>query len=387
MFTIKTCNKIAQDGLNLLNPDHYSISDKDSDAILLRSYSLPENEIDSTVKAIARAGAGVNNIPVKACTERGIVVFNTPGANANSVKELVIAGLLLTARRIHEGISWSESQKADDTLADKVEKEKSSFAGSEIAGKNLGVIGLGAIGVLVANAAVELGMTVYGYDPFISVNSAWGLSSNVHRCDNLDQMMASCDYITLHVPLSQNTKHLINAEKIKKAKKGLSILNFARGGLVDSTALAKALKEGSLHRYVTDFPTPELLVLDSVLNIPHLGASTKEAEINCAIMAVKQLQNFLEQGVIVNSVNFPACRLQHSGGTRLLVANKNVPNMLSQILKVLAHEGLNILEMVNRHRDDIAYNIIDVSTDSINQTSIEKIASIQGVLMTRQIQP
>ena len=327
----------------------------------------------------------VNNIPVDECTEKGIVVFNTPGANANSVKELVIAGLLLSARRIHEGMNWVEAQKAEEGLSKSVEAEKSSFAGTEISGKTLGVVGLGAIGVLVANAAVELGMSVYGYDPFISVTAAWGLSARVKRCDSIEQLMGTCDYMTLHVPLSADTEGLVNAERIKRAKKGLCILNFSRGGLVDRSAIKPALKDGTISRYVTDFPTSELLGLDGVMSIPHLGASTEEAEDNCAEMAVRQLKEFLENGNIMNSVNFPACSLDPSGGVRLLVANRNVPNMLSQILEILADEGLNVEEMVNKHRNGIAYNIIDLSVACIGSDAMVKLGAIEGVLMTRQI--
>lgn len=387
MLKIQTRNKISPTGLEQFGRNEYEISDEMSnpDALLLRSYKLPTDEIPDSVRAIARAGAGVNNIPVDYCTEKGIVVFNTPGANANSVKELVIAGLLLSSRRIHEGMSWVENQDADDNLAKNVEKGKSKFAGSEINGKKLGVVGLGAIGVLVANAAVELGMEVYGHDPFISVNAAWGLSSTVNRCDSLDQLMGICDYITLHVPLTPDTESLVNTDRLKRAGNGLRLLNFSRDGLVDSTAVKKALTEGTLSRYVTDFPEPELLGVPGVMSIPHLGASTKEAEMNCAVMAARQLKNFLENGNITNSVNFPNCSLEHSGGVRLLVANKNVPNMLSQILAVLADENMNVEDMVNRHRDGIAYNIIDLSAACLSDSALSQLSSIDGVVMTRQI--
>ena len=387
VFKIQTRNKISPVGLDEFGRDDYEVASEipGPDALLLRSYKLPLEEIGPTVKAVARAGAGVNNIPVDACTERGIVVFNTPGANANSVKELVIAALLLSARRIHEGMNWVSAQAPDEELSKNVEKEKSSFAGTEIGGKSLGVVGLGAIGVLVANAAVELGMKVYGYDPFISVAAAWGLSAKVKRCDSIDQLMATSDYMTLHVPLTPDTENLVNAERIKKAKKGLRILNFSRGGLVDRQAVKEALKDGTLSRYVTDFPAPELLGVEGVLSIPHLGASTEEAEDNCAVMAARQLKDFLENGNIVNSVNFPACSLEPSGSSRLLVANRNIPNMLSQILEILADGGLNVDEMVNRHRNGIAYNIIDVSGTCINDEAMKRIGAIDGVVMTRQI--
>lgn len=387
MLKIQTRNKISPVGLDLFGRDDYEVASEipGPDALLLRSYKLPMDEIADSVKAIARAGAGVNNIPVEQCTDKGIVVFNTPGANANSVKELVIAGLLLSSRRIHEGMSWVENQNTDPELSKRVEKEKSSFAGTEIAGKALGIVGLGAIGVLVANAAIELGMTVYGYDPYISVKAAWGLSARVQRCESIEQLMATCDYMSLHVPLTPDTEGLINSEKLKRAKKGLRILNFSRGGLVERKAIGPALENGTLSRYITDFPTPELQGVEGVMGIPHLGASTEEAEDNCAVMAVNQLQDFLENGNIVNSVNFPTCSLEASGGVRLLVANRNVPNMLSQILEVLADEGLNVDEMVNKHRDGIAYNIIDLSAGCISDSAMEKLSAIDGVIMTRQI--
>ena len=389
MFRIQTRNKISPLGLELFGPDDYEVSSEipNPDALLLRSYKLPEDEIGGTVKAVARAGAGVNNIPVDACTERGIVVFNTPGANANSVKELVIAGLLLSARRIHEGMRWVEDQHADDELTQRVEKQKSTFAGTEISGRRLGVVGLGAIGVLVANAAIELGMDVYGYDPFISVAAAWGLSSRVRRCESLEQAMATCDYITLHVPLTPDTEGLIGIERLKRAKPGLRVLNFSRGGLTDVPAMKQALAEGLVSRYVTDFPSGDLLGNPGVLSIPHLGASTAEAEDNCAVMAVRQLRDHLENGNIVNSVNFPACSLEPTGGVRLILANRNVPNMLSQILSILAEQGLNVEDMVNRHKNAIAYNIIDLSAACIRETAMIQLAAIDGVVMIRQICP
>ncbi|MCK5249369.1 MAG: 3-phosphoglycerate dehydrogenase [Spirochaetaceae bacterium] len=387
MIKIQTRNKISPVGLDLFERNEYEVAGEISspDAVLLRSYKLPENEIDTTVKAIARAGAGVNNIPVDACTDRGIVVFNTPGANANGVKELVIAGLLLSSRRIHEGMNWVSGQTADENLSKNVEKEKSSFAGSEISGKNIGVIGLGAIGVLVANAAVNLGMDVYGYDPFITITSAWNLSGRVKRTESLDQLMATCDYITLHLPLIPDTKNLINAEKLKAAKTGLRILNFSRGGLVDTAAVKTALNDETVSHYVTDFPDPELLGVKGVMSIPHLGASTAEAEDNCAVMAARQLQDFLENGNIVNSVNFPACSLKPADGARLIIANKNNQNMLDRILAVLAGEGLDIVDMVNKHNNGIAYSIINLSASHISAETMKQLNAIEAVVMTRQI--
>ena len=387
MFKIKTYNKISPKGLDLFGRGNYETASEipSPDAIILRSYKLTPEEIDNSVKAIARAGAGVNNIPVDYCTEKGIVVFNTPGANANSVKELVIAGLLLSARKIHEGISWVENQGDENDLAKKVEKEKSNFAGTEINGKTLGVIGLGAIGVLVANAAVELGMNVYGYDPYISVKAAWSLSRKVNRIESLEQLISISDYVTLHVPLIPETENLIGKEILQKAKKGIKILNFARGGLVDTAAVKEALSEGTVSKFVTDFPVSELLGVEGVLAIPHLGASTAEAEENCAVMAANQLKAFLENGEIINSVNFPACSLERSEGARLAVANRNIPKMLSQILSVLADAKLNVENMVNRNKDGIAYNLIDLSAENVSSKVLEEIKNIDGVISVRLI--
>jgi len=389
MFRIRTLNEIAPTGLDLFAQGDYEVAEEISspDAILLRSYKLSFSEIENSVLAVARAGAGVNNIPVNDCTNHGVVVFNTPGANANSVKELVIAGLLLSSRGISEGMQWVASQRADDKLGLNIEKEKNRFVGNEISGKKLGVIGLGSIGALVANAAVNLDMDVYGYDPFISVQAAWGLSSAVKRCESLDQLLNLVDYATLHIPFTLETKHLINAERLKKARQELRILNFSRGELVDSSAMKTALSSGQINRYVTDFPDETLHGVRAVMSIPHLGASTVEAKENCAVMTVKQVKDYLENGNITNSVNFPNCSLEPSGGVRVLIANNNIPNMLSQILSVLAKEGMNVDDMVNRHRDGIAYTIIDLSADALNNECITRLRSINGVLMARQICP
>jgi len=387
VFNIEIHDKIAALGLSQFDSENYRLgSNLDvPDAILLRSHKLTPLEIEPSVSAIARAGVGVNNVPVDICTERGIVVFNTPGANANSVKELVIAALLLSSRRICDGINWLSSQINASKLAEAIERKKFLFAGSEISGKELGVIGLGSIGVLVANAAEQLGMKVSGYDPFISVSSAWGLSSAVRRCESLGQLMAKSDYISLHVPLTEVTENLINEESLKRAKSGLRVLNFARDGLVNAGEVKAALKNGTLSRYVTDFPVPELLGERGVISIPHLGASTTEAEENCAVMAVNQLKEFLENGNISNSVNFPSCSLESNSSVRLTIANKNVPNMLTQILSVLAQENLNVEDMVNRHRDRIAYNIIELSTPRLSSDSMRQLDAIDGVIMIRQI--
>ncbi len=387
MFKIQTWNKISPAGLSLLRMDRYDVASEQGSphAFLLRSAMLLEENIGESVKAIARVGIGVNNIPIDACTKRGIAVFNTPGANANSVKELVIAGLLLSSRGIHEGLNWVEKQVPDGNFADKVEQIKSTFAGNEIAGKSLGIIGLGAIGVLVANAAVELGMKVYGFDPFISINAAWGLSRRVLRINSLDQLLSVSDYITLHLPLTGKTEKMLNADRLKKSKRGQRILNFSRGSLVDRMAIKSALENGIIARYITDFPSPELYGVKGVMSLPHIGASTVEAEDNCAIMAVNQLRDFLENGCVKNSVNFPECSIDPFNECRLLVANHNVPNMLSQILEILAQENLNVEEMVNKHRDQIAYNIIDLSAPCVSELAMNRLRDIEGVVMTRQI--
>jgi len=387
VFNIRIHDNIAPLGLSQFDSENYRInSNSDApDAILLRSNRLSSVEIEPSVLAIARAGVGVNNIPIDICTERGIVVFNTPGANANSVKELVIAALLLSSRRICDGISWLSSQTDVSKLTETIERKKSSFAGSEISGKELGVIGLGFIGVLVANAAEQLGMRVSGYDPFISVRAAWGLSSGVRRCESLGQLMANSDYISLHVPLTKDTENLINRDSLQRVKPGLRVLNFARDGLVETGEVRMALKNGALSCYITDFPVPELLGERGVISIPHLGASTTEAEENCAVMAVNQLKDFLENGNIGNSVNFPDCSMESTGSGRLIIANKNVPNMLTQILSVLAQENLNIEDMVNRHQNQIAYNIIELSIPCLAPDSIRQLRAIDGVIMIRQI--
>ncbi len=387
MFKIQTRNRISPVGLDLFDRNKYEVADEISaaDALLLRSYKLPEGEIESSIKAIARAGAGVNNIPVEVCTDRGVVVFNTPGANANSVKELVIAGMLLSARRIHEGMSWIEGQAADENLAKTVEKEKSNFAGTEISGKTLGVIGLGAIGGLVANAALGLGMEVYGYDPYISISGAWNLSSTVKFCENLNKLMEICDYISVHVPLLPATKNLINAENLKNAKAGLRILNFARGGLVEEAAVKQALAAGNISYYITDFPNAALLGVDGVLSIPHLGASTAEAEENCAVMAANQLMDFLNNGNIKNSVNFPACSLDSAGGPRLIAAAKNNPELLKQILAVLSDENIPTADMISKERGDTVYTIINISASEVSKKTMERITGLEGVLLARKL--
>lgn len=387
MYNIKTLNKISKKGLNLFDYSRYAVdaSEEDIDAIILRSFKMHDMEVPAGLKAVARAGAGTNNIPVSNYTEKGIVVFNTPGANANSVKELVLMSLFISSRKVIRGINWAESiADSDEDIPKLVEKEKSNFSGSEIKGKTLGIIGLGAIGVMVANDALALGMEVIGFDPYISIDAAWGLSRNVQKSESIESLLAKCDYITLHMPLNDSTKGFINDEKIAMMKKGVKILNFARGGLVDNTAIKRAISEGLVDRYVTDFPDKELLGVDNIVPIPHLGASTPEAEENCAIMAVNQLMSFLETGNIKNSVNFPDCSMDMNGETRITIGNRNVPNMVGQISHVLAKADLNIANMINRNKGNYAYNIIDID-GSVPDSVIEEIEKIEGVIFTRII--
>lgn len=390
MFTIQTFNKISARGLERFPRDTYEI-DPDAaapDAILVRSHDLHSLDLPASVKAVARAGAGVNNIPVAACSQRGIVVFNTPGANADSVKELVIAGLLLASRRIVEGIAWTRSLAGQgDAVPSLVEAHKKQFSGPEIKGKTLGVIGLGAIGVAVANDAAALGMEVVGHDPFISVDSAWGLSRDVKRALSLDALIAASDYVTLHAPLTDHTRDLIDAPKCALMKPGARLLNFARGELVDERALLAALDDGTLAAYVTDFPTDALIRHEKVLAIPHLGASTPEAADHSALMAVAHLRDFLEHGNITHSVNFPACQLpQPPEDFRLVIANKNEPNMIGQFTTILAAHRINIADMINKGREDLAYNIIDVDT-RVGEGVLAQLRAIHGVLMVRSLTP
>jgi D-3-phosphoglycerate dehydrogenase / 2-oxoglutarate reductase len=386
LFRIRTLNKISDAGLRELPDDAYDVGDEiDSpDALMVRSASLHEMDFGDGLKAIARAGAGVNNIPVDRCSASGIVVFNTPGANANSVKELVLAGLLLAARDIHGGLRWVREYAGDDDLERAVEKEKKRFAGQEIMGKTLGVLGLGAIGVMVSNAAVALGMRVIGFDPFISVDSAWGLAREVERAKSAEEVLHQSDYITVHVPLNDDTRGMINDKSIGMMKNGVRLLNFARGALVDSTAVLEGLNAGKVGTYVTDFPSSVLAPHPQVLGVPHLGASTEEAEENCAIMAARQVRAFLERGVIRNSVNFPQCELGAPSGHRILIANKNIPNMVGQISTILAENSINIADLLNRHRGDLAYNIIDVE-GNLEQKTLDQLRTIDGVIFVRTV--
>ncbi|WP_163323142.1 phosphoglycerate dehydrogenase [Draconibacterium mangrovi] len=388
MFKIQTLNKIDPDGLKLFPLDNYEIASElpNPDAIVLRSFKMHDIEIPSSVKAVARAGAGVNNIPIEKCTEKGIVVFNTPGANANGVKEAVIAGMLMASRDYIGAANWAKTLIGQgDAVPSLVEQGKKNFAGEEIKGKTLAVIGLGAIGVLAANAASALRMNVIGYDPYMSVKHALKLSREVKVVEGIQVLLQQADFITINIPLLPDTKGYINKDKFAMMKDGVKILNFARGGLVDHADLKVAIESGKVAKYITDFPDEECLKLENVISIPHLGASTKESETNCAIMAVEQMRDYLENGNIKNSVNFPAAELERNGGSRILIANRNVPNMVSQISTVLAAEGLNIDNMLNKKRDDIAYNIIDVDAEKINDSVKEKLLAIDGIFMVRLI--
>ncbi|MCL2196166.1 MAG: phosphoglycerate dehydrogenase [Treponema sp.] len=387
MFRIQTLNKISPLGLDLFPKDKYEVASDISnpDAILVRSAEMNDMEIPSSVVAIARAGAGYNNIPVQRCSDSGVVVFNTPGANANAVKELTLAAMLLSSRNILGGVNWTASVADKSDVAELVEKEKSKFTGPEIKGKTLGVVGLGAIGVMVANDAVSLGMDVIGYDPYISVDAAWNLSREVVRADTLESLLSKSDYITLHLPLGDATKGLLNAEKFNVVKKEARIINFSRNALVNDADIIQALESGKISAYVTDFPTKELLACKKVIGIPHLGASTPEAEDNCAVMAVKQIMECLENGSIRNSVNLPRCKCEQQTPYRLIVINKNIPNMVGQITTNLASANINILDLINHHRDDYGYNIIDTE-QKIPAPVLDQIRKVNGIIRVRSIE-
>lgn len=387
MFKIQTLNKIASCGLDRLPRDNYESATEilNPDGILLRSADMHSMDIPSSVLAIARAGAGVNNIPLDKCTERGIVVFNTPGANANGVKEIVIAAMLMSSRNLYEGITWCNTLKGKgDEVPPLVEKGKAQFVGPELQGKTLGVIGLGAIGVLVANAANALGMRVIGYDPFVSIDAAWKLSHEVQKAASLDALVAESDYITIHVPATKDTKNLFNEERIARMKKGARLMNFSRNGLVDNAAIKAAIASGHVAGYVIDLPEDELLGVDKILCVPHLGASTPESEDNCAVMAADQIREYLERGNIKNSVNFPACEMAPTGKTRITISNKNVPNVISQLTSIVGSHGLNIDDMINKNKGDIAYNIIDVSGE-VGADLVGKLKAVDGVVAVRVI--
>ena len=386
MVKYNCLNPIAQVGLEIFD-ENYTKVDKyeEADAVLVRSAAMHDLDLPTNLKAIARAGAGVNNIPLDKCAEKGIVVFNTPGANANGVKELVIAGMLLAARDITGGINWIKTVADDPEVAKLVEKGKAKFAGTEIEGKKLGVIGLGAIGVLVANAAKRLGMEVYGHDPYISVQHAWNLSRDIKYVKTREEIFKECDYITVHVPLLDDTKKMINNDTMAMMKDGVVILNFARDLLVDDDAMEEALKSGKVAKYVTDFPNAKTASMEGVIAIPHLGASTEESEDNCAKMAVKQIKDFMENGNIVNSVNYPSLDAGvRSTAARLTICHKNIPNMLAQFTKVFSSENVNIENMANKSKGDYAYTVLDVCATS-NDKFIKEIEAIDGVLKVRVI--
>lgn len=387
MYTIKTYNAIAEEGLKKFDVENYQLNQTDDpDGIVLRSQNLHDMKFSSQLKAIARAGAGTNNIPIQECTEKGIVVFNTPGANANAVKELVLASLLLAVRPIIEGVEWVKTLEGPD-IDKKVEAEKKRFVGSELAGKQLGVIGLGSIGAMVANDAYRLGMDVVGYDPYVSVDTAWSISSRVKRVLSIEEVLTTSDYITVHVPLLDSTRAMISAEKLALIKKDAVLLNFARGELVDLDAVISALKNGQLKSYLTDFADERLIEMDNVVVLPHLGASTEEAEINCAKMASKTLKYFLETGNIVHSVNFPTVEMVLNFPLRLAIINRNITNMVAQMSIGLAEYGVNIVNIMNKSLGDYAYTLIDI--ESIPEEKlmdiVNRIKSVAGILSVRVI--
>ena len=386
MRKIHCLNPISKLGTGLFT-ENYEMTDKvaEADGILVRSASMHEMEFPEGLRAIARAGAGVNNIPLDACAERGIVVFNTPGANANGVKELAIAGMLLAARDVAGGIKWCREQEDDLNISKDMEKAKKAFAGTEIKGKKLGVIGLGAIGCEVANAAAALGMEVYGYDPFISVNAAWMLSRDVKHITSVDTIYHDCDYITVHVPLLDSTRNMINKSTLDQMKDGVVILNYARDLLVNDDDMAEALESGKVWRYVSDFPNPKVMKMKNTICTPHLGASTAESEDNCAVMAVKELMDYLENGNIRNSVNYPACDMGVcTTARRIALLHMNVPNMIGQITAILASTDVNIANMMNKSKEKYAYTMLDLEND-IDDLTLQKLNAIKGVLRVRVI--
>lgn len=386
MKKIFCLNAISKFGTDMLTEDYQLVDEMDgADGVLVRSAAMHDMEFPESLKAIARAGAGVNNIPLDECAKKGIVVFNTPGANANGVKELVIAGMLLASRDVVGGIEWCQSIKEDQNIAKAVEKGKKAFAGCEIKGKKLGVIGLGAIGAEVANAAASLGMEVYGYDPFISVNGAWGLSRNVKHITSVDTIYQECDYITIHVPLLDDTRGMINKNTIDQMKKGVVVLNFARDLLVNDDDMAVALNEGKVHKYVTDFPNPKSANMAGAIVIPHLGASTEESEDNCAMMAVQEMMDYLENGNIKNSVNYPNCSMgECHAASRVAVLHINIPNMIGQITGTVASGNVNITDMTNKSRDQYAYTMLDLEAEAGDEM-IGKLKAIDGVLGVRVV--
>jgi D-3-phosphoglycerate dehydrogenase len=387
MYKILTLNNISVAGLERLPRERYEVASEmqHPDAILVRSFNMHEMDIPASVKAIGRAGAGVNNIPVDRMSKRGVPVFNAPGANANAVKELVVAGMLIAARNLVQGWNFARGLSGDDAeISKQVEAGKKTFAGMELPGRTLGVIGLGAIGVQVANAAHALGMKVIGYDPDITVQSAWQMSSDVEQASGIDDLLSQVDFVTFHVPLVDATRHMINAERLRTMKDNVVLLNFSRNGIIDDEAVVHALDDGKVYAYVCDFPSNLLKDHPRVVTLPHLGASTKEAEDNCAIMVADEIRDYLENGNVRNSVNFPKVYMKRYEGYRLAIVNENVPNMLGQISTTLAASGFNIVDMINKSRGDLAYTLVDVDRQ-ITQDCINKISATAGVLAVRAL--
>ena len=390
MFNFKTFNNIAEDGLEILRDNNFQEVPENPDGLLLRSHAITEEDFGDNLKCVARAGAGTNNIPIDEATKQGIVVFNTPGANANAVKELVICGMLLSSRGIIEGIEFAKKLDLKDSkgLNNAMEAQKKSFAGNELDGKTLGIIGLGSIGSMLAQAAQTLGMKLIGYDPYISIESAWRLPREVGKAETMDELLQHSDYVSLHVPLAEETKNLINKSNLNKFKKGARLINLSRGGIVNTADVIKELETGNLGRFVTDFPTPELIKRSAEKNdvvlLPHLGASTKEAEVNCAVMAANQMVNYLKHGTIVNSVNFPRISLSRGTHHRLVIINHNEPGMISKITDSIAACGINIAEMTNKSKDKIAINLIDLEFEASSEL-IQQLESVEHVLSVRSL--
>ena len=390
MFNFKTFNNIAEDGLDILRNNQFKEVSEKPDGILLRSYNISDKDLEDNLMCIARAGAGTNNIPIEDATKKGIVVFNTPGANANAVKELVICGMLLSSRGIIDGIEFAKKLELEDAegLNKAMEAQKKAFAGNELAGKTLGIVGLGSIGSMLAQAAHTLGMKLVGYDPYISIEGAWRLPSDVEKAETMEDLLHQSDYVSLHVPLVEDTKNLINKSNLKKFKKGARLINLSRGGIVNTPDVISELENGNLGRFVTDFPTPELIKRSAnkndVVLLPHLGASTKEAEVNCAVMAANQMVNYLQDGTILNSVNFPRISLSRGTNHRLVIINHNEPGMISKIADSIAACNINIAEMTNKSRDEIAINLIDLECEASNQL-IEQLRSVEHVMSVRSL--
>lgn len=386
MYKVNCLNPIAKVGMDVFTNDYEKVDQLEgAEVAMVRSAAMHDMELPESLLAVARAGAGVNNIPLEKCAQKGIVVFNTPGANANGVKEAVLAGMFIAARDIVGGINWVQCEKADPTIDKLVEKKKSQFAGTELKGKKLGVIGLGAIGVLVANVCRHLGMEVYGYDPYISVDAAWSLSRNIKHINNIDDIYTTCDFITVHVPLIESTRKMINDEAIAKMKDGVIILNFSRDSLVDDDAMEAALVSGKVRRYVTDFPNARTANMPGVIAIPHLGASTEESEDNCAVMAAKEVRNYIENGNIKNSVNYPACDMGacKSEG-RVAICHQNIPGILGKLTSVCANEGVNIQDLTNKSKAAWAYTMMDINSE-VSEQLLNALEAVEGVVKVRKI--